>query len=161
MKWPMPFGVQTRVRSALFHFDSQSPRSCSKPTQRRVRWLGRYVFATVGMALLIGCRQKARLGEADNSKPSAAATVALASAAPTSDLATAAPSTSNNAASNVAVVEPMLPPKVLLSLPITAYHAKVYLDGQVTHVLTVAGAYRIDENGKLSEFRQVLDSTSA
>ncbi|HMA93263.1 MAG TPA: hypothetical protein VKP30_11290 [Polyangiaceae bacterium] len=160
MKWTMPFGDQTRVRSAPSHFVSQFPGSCSKPAQRRVRWLGGVVFATVGMALLISCRQKASLGEADNSNPSAAATMALASAAPTSDLATAAPSTSI-AASNVAVVEPLVPPKVLLSLPITAYHAKIYLDGKVTHVLTVAGAYRIDENGKLSEFRQVLDSTSA
>lgn len=44
-------------------------------------------------------------------------------------------------------------PTVLLTLPIPAYHASVYIDGDETYLLTSSAAYRVRSNEKPSVFR--------
>lgn len=125
--------------------------------------------AALSVALLLGCREKPTIGETGGSSAAkvASATLGISSDASrsvsgsTTLRASATPPTalSGNSTAPAPSAQSTLPATVLVTLPITAYHAKVYLDGKVTYLLTVTGAYRIAEDGKLSESRFALDST--
>lgn len=149
-----------------------APRSsdgCGSVQRGLARSLRLCGFAALAIASLLGCRQKPTVGETGGSNaPSvASATLGISSGAPGSASGSSTPrvaTTPRNAPSDkseaaAASAQPMPAATVLVTLPITAYHAKVYLDDKVTYLLTVNAAYRVAENGKLSEFRLALDST--
>lgn len=133
--------------------------SClATPRRARLRRQGLRVSFWWCMSLGIACSRKSGREELVLSVASAGIAV---SAAVSSNAKSSVPAPSNSAfglSTSAQELASVSEPTVLLTLPIPAYHASVYIDGEDTYLLTSAAAYRIRPNQKPSIFRLDLGS---
>lgn len=118
------------------------PGEASTASDLAARWRGGGLFFAVFL-LTAACSRKS---DRQEMTPSAASTGPTPSAAvSSSDPSSVAPRVWGSTRASEA--------SVLLTLPIPAYHASVYVDGDDTYLLTSAAAYRVRSNEKPSVFR--------